>query len=106
KSAQIREILISESAWEEMTCLFAPSLAKSGRPILALDGCPLECVKNCLAVHNVVPAQHIMLNELGVKKRQQTDFDLDEANALLIKIAEIAHSLPIMETAGSGTPIN
>ena len=29
KSAQIREILISESAWEEMTCLFAPSLAKA-----------------------------------------------------------------------------
>nr|WP_201800384.1 hypothetical protein [Escherichia coli] len=26
KSAQIREILINESAWEEMTCLFAPSL--------------------------------------------------------------------------------
>ena len=31
KSAQIREILISESAWEEMTCLFAPSLEKSLR---------------------------------------------------------------------------
>ena len=29
KSAQIREILISESAWEEMTCLFAPSLEDS-----------------------------------------------------------------------------
>ncbi|MDF8316231.1 hypothetical protein P5G70_03145 [Serratia nevei] len=29
KSAQIREILISESAWEEMTCLFAPSLEQS-----------------------------------------------------------------------------
>ena len=28
KSAQIREILISESAWEEMTCLFAPSKGK------------------------------------------------------------------------------
>ncbi|MFZ8590406.1 hypothetical protein ACO1Y2_27020, partial [Klebsiella quasipneumoniae subsp. similipneumoniae] len=28
KSAQIREILISESAWEEMTCLFAPSLTE------------------------------------------------------------------------------
>ncbi|MBL2303210.1 DUF1471 domain-containing protein, partial [Klebsiella pneumoniae] len=27
KSAQIREILINESAWEEMTCLFALSLA-------------------------------------------------------------------------------
>ena len=31
KSAQIREILISESAWEEMTCLFAPSLAAIAR---------------------------------------------------------------------------
>ncbi|MCF6656921.1 hypothetical protein INS61_26400 [Raoultella ornithinolytica] len=29
KSAQIREILISESAWEEMTCLFAPSLGNA-----------------------------------------------------------------------------
>jgi ferredoxin-like protein FixX len=28
KNRQIREILISESAWEEMTCLFAPSLEK------------------------------------------------------------------------------
>ncbi|UQI38027.1 hypothetical protein M3L74_09785 [Citrobacter freundii] len=31
KSAQIREILISESAWEEMTCLFAPSLGEFRR---------------------------------------------------------------------------
>lgn len=31
KSAQIREILISESAWEEMTCLFAPSLEGSSQ---------------------------------------------------------------------------
>nr|QVQ59455.1 hypothetical protein [Klebsiella pneumoniae] len=28
KSAQIREILINESAWEEMTCLFFPSFKK------------------------------------------------------------------------------
>ncbi|MCK7020273.1 hypothetical protein L8Q70_23430, partial [Enterobacter kobei] len=35
KSAQIREILISESAWEEMTCLFAPSLSDT----------------NCLEIH-------------------------------------------------------
>ncbi|HGS7553943.1 TPA: hypothetical protein ACMEXW_004744, partial [Klebsiella pneumoniae] len=31
KSAQIREILISESAWEEMTCLFAPSLVQQSQ---------------------------------------------------------------------------
>ncbi len=33
KSAQIREILISESAWEEMTCLFAPSLSVQGSAV-------------------------------------------------------------------------
>ncbi|MEV9280632.1 hypothetical protein AB0165_29325 [Klebsiella variicola] len=35
KSAQIREILISESAWEEMTCLFAPSLEKTSSTVPA-----------------------------------------------------------------------
>jgi hypothetical protein len=35
KSAQIREILISESAWEEMTCLFAPSLREPAGKMLA-----------------------------------------------------------------------
>lgn len=34
KSAQIREILISESAWEEMTCLFAPSLVSCSASIV------------------------------------------------------------------------
>ncbi|HGX5513946.1 TPA: hypothetical protein ACNE3A_004842, partial [Escherichia coli] len=33
KSAQIREILINESAWEEMTCLFAPSLTSPVRKL-------------------------------------------------------------------------
>ena len=41
KSAQIREILISESAWEEMTCLFAPSLAK-GELVLLNDRLAVE----------------------------------------------------------------
>ncbi|MCE0270409.1 hypothetical protein LVT68_25740, partial [Klebsiella pneumoniae] len=36
KSAQIREILISESAWEEMTCLFAPSLGEMSMIIYLL----------------------------------------------------------------------
>ncbi|RZX63547.1 hypothetical protein EXX50_20640, partial [Escherichia coli] len=37
KSAQIREILISESAWEEMTCLFAPSLTKKPSPAIFVN---------------------------------------------------------------------
>ncbi len=40
KSAQIREILINESAWEEMTCLFALSLERTneGRQEAKLKG--------------------------------------------------------------------
>ncbi|MEQ6981845.1 hypothetical protein ACVZC4_27020, partial [Klebsiella pneumoniae] len=34
KSAQIREILINESAWEEMTCLFALSLIMSAYSLI------------------------------------------------------------------------
>ncbi|PCQ60594.1 hypothetical protein CQA51_26085, partial [Klebsiella pneumoniae] len=39
KSAQIREILISESAWEEMTCLFAPSLALENLSLVSIRDC-------------------------------------------------------------------
>nr|MDN1386734.1 hypothetical protein [Escherichia coli] len=45
KSAQIREILISESTWEEMTCLFAPSLKKA-------DFCMLFCFCEAFSRNN------------------------------------------------------
>lgn len=44
-------------------------LARSGRPILALDGCALACVKHSLARHAVEPSRHVQLQEFGVKKR-------------------------------------
>lgn len=43
--------------------------ASSGRPILALDGCPLHCVRHSLARHGVVPDVHLDLSEHGVGKR-------------------------------------
>ena len=51
KSAQIREILISESAWEEMTCLFAPSLDGKAAVLqeLGLNSIQLWFVFNPLA---------------------------------------------------------
>ena len=51
KLAQIREILISESTWEEMTCLFAPSLVLSDN-------------KNIEAVKSVYPVDTDALGEL------------------------------------------
>ena len=68
-------------------------IACSERPIIALDGCPLQCVKSCLEMHNITHTQHVLLNTYGVKKRQRTDFDLDEADVLLKKITEMAQYL-------------
>ncbi|OGR84885.1 MAG: zinc-binding protein [Elusimicrobia bacterium RIFCSPLOWO2_01_FULL_54_10] len=50
-------------------------VAKSGREILALDGCPLQCVKKCLARHGLNPSQHFILTRVGVKKRFHSNYD-------------------------------
>ncbi|WP_120998003.1 putative zinc-binding protein [Stutzerimonas urumqiensis] len=56
--------------------------ATSGRPILAIDGCPLHCVHACLAQHGVTPDVHITLSEYGLRKRYHQDCSADEADAL------------------------
>lgn len=42
---------------------------KGGRPIIALDGCPLACVKYCLQRQGVEPDTYVALHAYGVKKR-------------------------------------
>lgn len=69
--------------------------AQSGRPILALDGCPLQCVKHSLAQRGVEPTRHVLLHELGVKKRYGTDFDPAEADALFGQIVDAANELRV-----------
>jgi len=80
----------------EMSCIAGvggdvPSLvklAKSGRPVVAIDGCPLECVRNCLARHDVTPDLHVQLAEHGVRKRYHMQFDPDEAAAVAREVAD------------------
>jgi uncharacterized metal-binding protein len=68
-----------------------PSLvrvATSGRPIVAIDGCALKCVQNCLARHGVHAASHYDLTQFGVKKRFRMDFDPAQAGRLFERIAD------------------
>ncbi len=58
-------------------------IATSGRPIIAIDGCALACVKNCLARHGVQPTEYHLLSDQGVRKRYQADFDVEEAERVL-----------------------
>jgi uncharacterized metal-binding protein len=56
--------------------------AQSGRPILALDGCALQCVRACLAQAGCTPDVQFVLSEFGVRKLRQADFDPEQARAL------------------------
>jgi uncharacterized metal-binding protein len=49
--------------------------ARSGRPILAIDGCVLACARACLARAGVCPGAHLLLGAFGVRKQKHADFD-------------------------------
>jgi uncharacterized metal-binding protein len=74
----------------EMSCIAGvgggvPGLvktARSGRKILALDGCVLACAKACLAREGLAPDVHVVLADDGVKKRRHIDFDAAESQRI------------------------
>jgi len=68
-------------------------IASSGRPILALDGCPLQCAKACLRQRGIGPDAHVTLSEHGVKKRYHAEFDWTEADAMVARLRPIAARL-------------
>jgi len=76
------------------------TLAQSGRPIVALDGCPLVCVKSSLARHGIAPARHYQLHEYGVKKRNHQDFDPAQADEVLAHVQADLAAAPLVPAHG------
>ncbi|HKE96498.1 MAG TPA: putative zinc-binding protein [Povalibacter sp.] len=60
--------------------------ARSGRPIIALDGCQLHCARRCLEQQGVTPTLHYTLSDFGVRKRYHAEFSGTEAEPVLAKI--------------------
>lgn len=71
----------------------ATDAAARHRPILAIDGCVLNCVRSALARHGVQPTRHLALADLGVRKRQHADFAPDEAQAVLVHCRMLVQEL-------------
>jgi uncharacterized metal-binding protein len=67
--------------------------AKSGRPIVMLDGCPLRCGQNTLARHGLSPALHWDLSRLGVAKEKHVDFRAEDATRLEPLLSEALAAL-------------
>jgi len=59
------------------------NLAKSGRPIVGIDGCVLACVKNSLARHGLQPAIWHELSQYEVRKVYQADPDKVQVEEVL-----------------------
>lgn len=62
--------------------------AKSGRPIIAVDGCPLQCAAQILKRHGLQAEKHYVLSDLEVEKRIHEDFDPTEAARVLQHILD------------------
>ena len=62
--------------------------AVSGRPIIALDGCDLQCVKSCLQRHGIVPTLHYTLSQLGIRKRYHADFSPADAERVIERVQD------------------
>jgi uncharacterized metal-binding protein len=61
----------------------AKAAAQAGRPIIAIDGCALTCVKHALARHGIEPTVAHELQDYEVRKVKGQDFDVDQANEVL-----------------------
>ena len=79
--------------------------ARSGRPILVLDGCPLHCAARILDRQGIKPAWQFDLSRHGVEKRQREDYDPDDAARVLKTIiAELHRSRVGTPTDLPGSP--
>ncbi len=79
---------------------------RSGRPILALDGCPLACVQGCLRRHGVVPDQYMQLQAHydGLKKRYGQQAENSDVERIYPQIVELARRLrPVRESGRDGS---
>ena len=73
--------------------------ARSGRPILALDGCRLNCVRSSLSRHGITPARHVMLGNHGVRKMLHGDYDATEADRIFDELSRDLTERPLASCA-------
>ena len=94
---------LDRSGAAEMSCIAGVGgdvphllkIARSGRPIVALDGCPLVCVASTLQRHGITAKRHYQLQQYGVKKRKHEDFDREQAAAVLQQVLADLERTPL-----------
>ena len=67
-------------------------LARSGRPIVALDGCTLRCTLACLSRAGVITQHTMVLTDAGARKRRHADYAEQDYITLLPRIRALCAS--------------
>ncbi|TFH87728.1 zinc-binding protein [Billgrantia azerbaijanica] len=91
----------------EMSCIAGvgggvPGLvrvARSGRPIVAIDGCQLHCVTHCLERAGVTATEHVRLYEHGYRKRRGKRYAEEEVDAVVEDVCQLIARLPVEAAA-------
>lgn len=70
-------------------------IARSGRPIVAIDGCQMHCVSHCLANAGVTPTEHVRLYERGLRKRRGQLYDDHTVAEVTAEVSELIARIPM-----------
>ena len=68
-------------------------LARSRRPIIALDGCALHCTRHCLEGIDVTASLHLTLTDMDVRKVKHQDFTSEDFQAVFAKVSDTLLSI-------------
>jgi len=87
----------------EMSCIsgvigkVAPieAIARSGRPIIAIDGCNMGCTKSCLDACALTADHYFDISDFGFDKRNKWQDSLTENSIALTTIYEKLHQAGI-----------
>jgi len=93
-------VRLDRSGVAEMSCIAGVgghvaalvNKARSGRRIFALDGCPLQCVENCLKQHGLHADVHLILSHYGVRKCYGEDCTEAQSDELFEGIRQLIAS--------------
>lgn len=108
-------IVLDRDGVAEMSCIAGlggdvkplVNKAKSGRKILCLDGCPLQCALKTMNRHGISPDYYVQLGELNIKKRYKVGCTLKESYQAMCHVYEVlGRTLPHQQgaTEKEGSP--
>jgi len=88
---------LDRSGLAEMSCIVGVggrvaslvNKANSGRRILALDGCALQCVKGCLTQHGISADVHLVLSQHGLRKQYGEDCSQEQAEVMFTELSRL-----------------